>query len=125
MSDIIHIRNETITKELFDRAQFFFWAEWGAMGDAGAVEMIAEDGSLYCCNFVRDDFDPDIIAGACPLFGLDRPIPEGWVYHYLGMGNHLYYRVKYDEEYCRLLGVVKNPGQEYQRWHNIALKLCS
>lgn len=51
--------------------------------------------------------------------------PEGWVYHYLGMGNHLAYRWEYDREYCALLGKVEHPGQEYQRWHNIAVKLCS
>ena len=123
MKGITRLRNKDMKKKLFDRAQFFFWAEWGAMGDAGAVEMITEDGCRYCCNFVRDDVDPDIIAEACPLFGLDRPIPEGWMYHYLGMGNHLYYRMKYDEEYCRLLGEIENPGQEYQRWLDTAMKV--
>ena len=127
MKGIINLSNEDIKKELFDRAQFFFWAEWGAMGDNGAVEMIANDGRRYYCNFVYGDIDTKIIREACPLFGLDREIPQGWTYHYLGMGNHLYYRTKYDEEYCRLLGEPDdpedNPGYEYQRWCDVAVKI--
>ena len=127
MKGIITLSNEDITKELFDRAQFFFWAEWGAMGDNGAVEMIADDGRRYCCNFVYGDVDPNKISEVCPLFGLNREIPEGWMYHYLGMGNHLYYRMKYDEEYCKLLGKSddpeNNPGYEYQRWRGVAMKV--
>lgn len=43
MSEVIHLRNEDITKELFDRAQFVFWAEGGAMGEGGAVIAVADD----------------------------------------------------------------------------------
>ena len=49
MTDVIHLRNEDITKELFDRAQFVFWAAGGAMGEGGAVNMVADDGKAYYC----------------------------------------------------------------------------
>ena len=36
MADVIHLKDEDITKELFDRADFIFWAAGGAMGEGGA-----------------------------------------------------------------------------------------
>ena len=129
MTDIIHLRNEDITKELFDRAQFIFGAAGGAMGEGGAVMMVDDDGRAYYCNCVYGDetgyvADARLVSEACPMLNADE-FPEGWVYHYLGFGNNLLYRAEYDGEYCALLGESDSPGHEYQNWLGIALKLCS
>lgn len=130
MTDVIHLRNEDITKELFDRAQFVFWAEGGAMGEGGAVKIVTDDGKSYYCNCVYGDYetgyvaDARLVSKACPMIEADE-FPEGWVYHYLGFGNHLLYRAEYDAEYCRLLEESDWDGHEYQCWLRIAVKLCS
>ena len=129
MTDVIHLRNEDITKELFDRAQFVFWASGGAMGEGGAVNMVDDDGKAYYCNCAYGDYETGYVAEArlvvkaCPMIEADE-FPEGWVYHYLGFGNHLLYRAEYDGEYRALLGESDSPGHEYQNWLGIAVKLC-
>ena len=130
MADVIHLKDEDITKELFDRADFIFWAAGGAMGEGGAVAIVTDDGKSYYCNCVYGDSEAGYIANpiavskACPMLEADE-FPEDWVYHYLGFGNNLVYRKDYDEEYCRLLGENSGAGYEYQNWHDIAVKLCS
>ena len=131
MTDVIHLKNEDIRKELFDRAHFIFWAAGGAMGDGGAVCIVTDDGKAYYCNCVYGDngyiADAKLVGKACPIIAAEEFPPEGWVYHYLGFGNNLLYRSEYDEEYCRLLGETDedNPAREYHNWLGIAVKLCS
>ena len=87
MDEIIQLRNRDITKELFDRAQFLSWAEGGAMGDAGAVIIVTDDGKSYYCNWAYGDADPKLIIKACTLLKKFPDLPAEWEYHYLGMGN--------------------------------------
>ena len=129
MTDVIHLKNEDITKELFDRAQFIFWADDGAMGSSGAIVLVDDCGKYYYCNWLYGDSgyiaDYMLIMRACPMFR--DGFNEEWVYHYLGFGNRLAYRKEYDEEYCRLIDELI-PSQyeiEYQAWQDIAVKLCS
>ena len=132
MTDIIHLKNEDITKELFDRAKFIFWAAGGAMGDGGAVYVVGDGGKSYYCNCAYGDYetgyvaDYRLVAEACPMIE-EGEIPEGWVYHYLGAGNNLVYRSEYDGEYCRILDelIPSKYEIEYQAWQDIAVKLCS
>ena len=131
MSEIINLRNKDITKELFDRAQFIFWAAGGAMGDGGAVYVVDDGGKSYYCNCAYGDesgyvADWELIAEACPMLA-DGEFSEEWIYHYLGGGNNLVYRKEYDSEYCRLLAelIPAKYDIEYQVWLDIAVKLCS
>ena len=128
MDEIIQLRNRDITKELFDRAQFISWAEGGAMGDAGGVMIVTDDGKSYYCNWAYGDADPKLIIKACTILKKFPDLPAEWEYHYLGMGNHLVYLKKYDEEYRRLLGENNEPElpyevYEYQNWYSAAMKI--
>ena len=136
MKDVIHLKNKDITKKLFSHAQFIFWAATGAMGDGGAVEIVTDDGKAYYCNYAYGGADIDRIIKACPILENAFDLPEGWVFHYLGFGNHLIYKKKYDREYCVLLAETaeressKFPGTqpedfEHSLWLDIAVKLCS
>ena len=126
MNDIIELKNEAITRELFDRAQFIFFAEGGAMGEGGAVEIVIDDGTAYHCNYVYGDADIDKLLEACPVINMPGELPKGWLPRYLGFGNHLFVRTEHYIKYLELLGdKVNRRAGEFQNWHDVAVRLCS
>lgn len=122
---VIHLNQEDIQKELFDQAQFFFWADPGAMGDHGAVYIITEDRKTYYCNYVYGDdkVSAESISEAFPVRDMwyMHKLPEEWAYFPCNMGNHLLIRKKYKNNFRRFLG-REHP---YRAWHRTAMRVLA
>lgn len=71
-------------------------ATGGAMGDAGAIEMVTSKGEVFYANPLYEDITIEQVFIACPILseielGIFSCIkkPTGWNSIYLGYGNHL------------------------------------
>ena len=109
----------------------FAFAQSGAMGEPGGVEIVDAQGKFYHTNYCWEGIDYEHLLEIVPAlrnceFGiLGHQAPEGWAAVYLGMGNHLTIRIDY---YSQFEEEVRNrrierPGELYQQWSEIVLKL--
>ena len=78
----------------------------GAMGDAGAIEVVTTKGEVYYANPFYEDIEMEQVFEVCPplsecrfgVFG-GGVIPEGWKTIYLGFGNHLVLHESISEDF--------------------------
>ena len=71
----------------FSRLIAYSIASGGAMGDAGGVNILMQDGTLYYFNFFESDIQPEDVE---PLIEKAGP----FVTEYLGFGNYLRFHEK-------------------------------
>lgn len=127
----IELRNEDLTKALFDKVSFLSVAEGGAMGEPGAVVFFAENGALYHFNTLFGDVGFEKFAKLFPMitkcefgmFGIGSRVPDGWVYVNLGMGNHLIVRDNVYSEFEARIGEFDDPARIYGVWIETASKV--
>ncbi|MBQ6773092.1 MAG: hypothetical protein IJP48_03420 [Synergistaceae bacterium] len=123
---IIELEPQEVTKELFDRAQFFHCAGSGAMGDAGAVVIVTDDGKTYYCNYVHGKVTADQITKAFPVWSKSlEKIEKDCVFYYLGMGNELLVRKKHQKAFETLANGNLDDLYLYKNWHKFAVEICS
>lgn len=115
---ITEICNADLKKGIFENSQFIFFAENGAMGEAGKVLIITSGGSIFHCNYCYGDISLNKLYRSIPVlkackfsaFGDEADIPNSWSYEYLGAGNHLLIR---NDVYPDFKEVLKSNGAEY------------
>lgn len=108
----------------------FLFAQPGAMGDPGGVEIIDAQGQYYhtnyCYNGVSYDQLMEIVPvlKVCKIGIVNHQTPEGWKAIYLGFGNHLTikadYYDKFEEESRNRH--IEEAVELYQQWSGIVLK---
>ena len=106
------------------------YAEGGAMGCPGNVEIVTFDQNLYYFNYCYGDLDENDIYSICPElrvcsfgpFGHNR-IPTGWKYYYLGAGNHLIISGRVCREFDRAKGEKIEDVELYQTWLHILFQV--
>lgn len=96
----------------------FFYAEPGAMGEAGKVEFSTADGKLYHLNYLHGEVSLGDFRRACAAGTLETQIipPFTWRYVPLGAGNHL---LIHQVACGKLIPVGEDdPGQTCANWQN-------
>ncbi len=99
-------------------------AEFGAMGSPGNIEVVEDNGAIYCFNL--SCFHNDTLKVICPpllecLYG----DPNDWKEIDLGAGNHLFLKEPCYSEFCERLkehGHVR-PSWIYQNWFDIIQRM--
>lgn len=99
------------------------YAEGGAMGSPGGVEIVTRDGKWYTTNYAFGTMYWNQLLEVIPMlgeveFGFHEPdkCPDGWRPYDLGMGNHLFIKADISEQFEALVSDVKSPSQLYRRW---------
>ena len=106
----------------------------GAMGDAGAIEVVTTKGEVYYANPFYEDIEMEQVFEVCPplsecrfgVFG-GGVIPEGWQTIYLGFGNNLVLHESISEEF-RIeaeKSKIKEVGDLYNKWMDIVKRMLS
>ena len=106
----------------------------GAMGDAGAIEVVTTKGEVYYANPFYEDIEMEQVFEVCPplsecrfgVFG-GGVIPEGWQTIYLGFGNNLVLHESISEEFRREAekSKIKEVGDLYNKWMDIVKRMLS
>jgi ADP-ribosylglycohydrolase len=112
----------------------FSSAAGGAMGDAGAVQVVTSKGEVYYANPLYEDIDMEQVFEVCPplsqcQFGIigGGVIPEGWKTIYLGFGNHLVLHESICEEFRKEAeqSEIKRVGDLYKKWKGIVKRILA
>ena len=108
----------------------FLFAQPGAMGDPGGVEIIDAQGWFYHTNYCYNGVSYDQLTEIVPILKdckigiVGQQVPEGWKAVYLGFGNHLIikadYYDKFEEETRNRH--IEEAVELYQQWSGIVLK---
>ena len=106
----------------------------GAMGDAGAVEMVTSKGEVYYANPFYEDIEMEQVFQVCPplsecrfgVFG-GGVIPEGWQTIYLGFGNHLVLHESISEDFRKEAeqSEIKEVGDLYNKWMDVVRRILT
>ena len=120
-----------LKKEMFEDVAFFKIAEGGAMGEAGGVVWVRNNGDSFHCNYCYGDVSIEDLKNAFEplknssfgLFGLCATVPEGWEYVSLGMGNHLIVSKSVYEEFQKLTKDVQRESEMYRCWFEVAITI--
>ena len=109
----------------------FSFAQPGAMGEPGGIEIIDEQGRFYHTNYCWEGISYEHLCEVVPalkdckfeVFG--HQAPEGWEAVYLGMGNHLTIKADYYNQFKEetLNRHIKDECEMYLQWIGIVLKL--
>lgn len=109
----------------------FSFAQPGAMGEPGGVEIIDAEGWFYHTNYCYNGISYEQLMEVVPVLkdckiGIaGHQVPEGWKAVYLGFGNHLTIKAEYynqfDEEVRKRH--IKEASELYQQWDEIVLKM--
>ena len=109
----------------------FSYAVGGAMGEGGGLYIITEDGRVFHTNVIRTDMTIDEAILICPplgdcrfgLFGAAQ-IPNGWDYHYMGFGNHLFVKDDISKD-VNEMSIGLEGHELYQQWKYIVMQVLS
>lgn len=131
MKKATRIKNDGMTKELFEDIMFFSLAEGGAMGNPGSVYFYNKVGTLYYFNYARSCINMNRVKELFPplalcrfgMLGMGSSVPEGWNYVNLGMGNHLIVNDAVYEEFKGFIGEDYIPSRVYGLWMKLAEKI--
>ena len=106
----------------------------GAMGDAGAIEVVTTKGEVYYANPFYEDIEMEQVFEVCPplsecrfgVFG-GGVIPEGWKTIYLGFGNHLVLHESISEDFRKEaeLSEIKEVGDLYNKWMDVVRRILA
>ena len=109
----------------------FLFAQPGAMGEPGGVEIIDAQGWFYHTNYCYNGVSYDQLTEIVPVLKdckigiVSQQEPEGGKADYLGFGNHLFIKAEY---YNQFEEEVRNRNIEesvelYQQWYGIVMKM--
>ena len=132
MNDIIEITESNYKGYCGIDIAAFSFAQPGAMGEPGGVEIIDAQGWFYHTNYCYGDISYEQLLEVVPVLkdckiGIaGHHVPEGWKAVYLGFGNHLTikadYYDKFEEEARKRH--IEEAGMLYQQWSEIVLNQC-
>lgn len=108
-------------------------AEEGAMGEQNAFHVVLNDLSHYYVNLEVADFPSEDFFKTFPVmetfscfFGNVNNLENGWKWYYMGFGNYLLIREKYDDKVSKCIkenyGDDLGDGRLYQNWYNVLKK---
>lgn len=117
---------ETLLPRLKDVVAFSY-AEEGAMGAAGEINIVNSDGEWFDMNsmnreLTKEDFDRILPAfNQCDFDSYDVTIAEGWTEFNMGMGNHLMVSDSIIEPFRKILDEndIENTSLIYWTYPNI------
>ncbi len=106
----------------------FSFAVPGAQGEGGGIYIIAKEGRVYHTNILWSDICIDDAFLICPplrdchfaVFGADKK-PDGWNYHYMGAGNHLFIKDDIAKDVNKM-SIGLKPVELYQQWKLIVMQ---
>lgn len=109
----------------------FSFAQPGAMGEPGGVEIIDSQGWFYHTNYCYGDISYEQLLEIVPVLKdfkietFDHQVPEGWKAVYWGFGNHLTIKAEYYNQFEEEVHNrhIKGEGELYQQWVEIVLKI--
>ena len=109
----------------------FLFAQPGAMGDPGGVEIIDAQGQSYYTNYCYNGISYDQLVEVVPdlknskIGIVGHQVPEGWNAIYIGYGNHLTIKSDYYNQFQEEADNrhIKEASVLYQQWYGIVLKL--
>lgn len=109
----------------------FSFAQPGAMGEPGGIEIIDEQGRFYHTNYCWEGISYEHLCEVVPALKgckfevLGHQAPEGWEAVYLGMGNHLTIKAEYYNQFKEETQNrhIEKASQLYQQWFEVVLKL--
>ncbi len=112
---------------------FISFAESGAMGMPGEVQVITAGGYAYSCNCVYGDVKWEDVEEVLPvlaessfgMFGLGSVAPKGWNYLSMRAGNHLLVSDMVYSDFMKILGRGLRESQVYANWIGAAWKVIS
>ena len=125
---ITEICNDDLKKEAFTNTQFIFFAERGAMGEAGKILIVTSGGSIFHGNYCFGNIKINSLYRAVPILkvcnfgtlGEVTGIPDDWKYEYLGAGNHLLIRNNVYADFKEALSDATFPDEIYLTWLSAA-----
>ena len=131
MNDIIEITESNYKGYCGIDIAAFSFAQPGAMGEPGGVEIIDAQGCFYHTNYCNGDISYEQLLEIVPVLKdckietFDHQVPEGWKAVYLGFGNHLTIKADYHEQFEKEVHNrhIKRDGELYQQWVEIVLKI--
>lgn len=115
----------------------FSFAQCGAMGKRGGIQIVDSKGQMFYTNYCHDDVVYEYLDEIIPVlkeceFGMFyHTTHDGWTSKYMGFGNHLtiktIYKEKFDEE-CKRRNIDSENDEKgdlylYQQWMEIMLKI--
>lgn len=113
----------------------FSFAEDGAMGMPGEVNILDWNNRLYTFNYVFEEWcnqlDVDLIPirevmQSSRIDEFDQTEDAKWVCYRLGYGNHLFVTTKFwDNQFGREAVRFTEPGELYNRWLGMARQLLT
>jgi hypothetical protein len=127
------LTNEMLKSGAISKAQFIFFAEGGAMGQAGKILLVQKNGELYAGNYVYGDLSVDLIIKKFPYLSADKfdKLMEHGVsddgkihYYYLECGNHLFVRDAVHETFRDMTRECKYCEDYGAAWFNAACGIC-
>ena len=125
----VEITKENLNDITIDNIAFYSFAEGGACGEHGGVEIVLKNKKFYHTNHVeRDEIFKQLILKLKPLDDVwfcvcwGENIPEGFKFYNLGLGNYLIVRNEYVEQFEEFFK-GKPPAQKYTLWKDFALSV--
>lgn len=109
----------------------FSFAEGGAQGDGGALNIVSKEKRVFYLNLIWTDLSEEEVDLVCPIlqechvgpFCINKCIPNDWLYVYMGAGNHLFIhevlRAKFEEQ----TKDMKYPCEYYREWLGTVINL--
>ncbi len=132
MNDIIEITESNYKGYCGIDIAAFSFAQPGAMGEPGGVEIIDAQGWFYHTNYCYGDISYEQLLEVVPVLkdckiGIaGQQVPEGWKAVYLGFGNHLTIKADYYDKFEKETRNrhIEEAGMLYQQWSEIVLNQC-
>lgn len=121
--DVTIISDKNFEKFIGLDAVAVSFAEGGAMGSPGEVEIVTKEGKWYKTNYAFGTIYWNQLLEVIPMlkecsFSFDEgdTCPDDWRPYDLGAGNHLFIRVELAEKFNRLTCDVTRSSQLFRRW---------
>jgi uncharacterized protein (TIGR02452 family) len=129
------LTNEMVKDGILKNAQFIFYSEGGAMGNAGDIMTVQKNGDVYKGNYVYGGLEINQIIEAFPYIGskkFDEIVSKGVSkdgkvhYYYLECGNHLFVRDTVHNAFLEVMKKCKGSNNANAfSWYDMACIVCS
>jgi hypothetical protein len=128
------LTNEMVKGGILKNAQFIFYSEGGAMGNAGDIMTVQKNGDVYKGNYVYGGLEINQIIEAFPYIGskkFDEIVSKGVSkdgkvhYYYLECGNHLFVRDTVHNAFLEVMKKCKGSNNANAfSWYDMACIVC-
>ena len=103
----------------------FSYANGGAQGEPGGIQIVDNDGRIFHFNYADGDLSRNEVFEICPPLkeGCEGKEPEGWHLINMGMGNTLFVNKSIFQQFKEETKDIKNPSQYYGAWRKVVLNI--